>query len=97
RTKEIGIRKVMGASVAHVWRLLSSEFIILVIISCAIAIPLSGYFMSGWLQQYEYRTTIAWYVFVVSGMGALLLTLATVSIQAIKAALANPVKSLKSE
>lgn len=97
RTKEIGIRKVMGASVPHVWRLLSSEFIVLVGISCALAIPLSWYFMSGWLQQYEYRTTISGYVFAVAGFGALMITLITVSIQAIKAAVANPVKSLRSE
>lgn len=97
RTKEIGIRKVMGASVSHVWRLLTSEFVILVGISSAISIPLSYYFMSDWLLQYKYHTTIAWYVFAVAGTGALVITLFTISYQAIKSAMANPVKSLRAE
>jgi ABC-type antimicrobial peptide transport system permease subunit len=97
RTKEISIRKVLGASVASVWRLLSKEFVVLVIISCAIAIPLSFTFMNNWLQHYEYRMTITWFVFVAAGSGSLLITLLTVSYQAIKTALMNPVISLKSE
>ena len=97
RTKEIGIRKVLGATVFHMWRMLSSDFLLLVGISCFIAIPLSFYFMDGWLQQYEYRTSLSWEVFVLAGSGALLVTLATVSYQSVKAALANPVKSLRSE
>jgi putative ABC transport system permease protein len=97
RAREISIRKVLGASVPRLWRMLSQEFVMLVIISCAIAIPLSWTFMIKWLQQYEYRTTVSWPVFVLAGTGALLITLLTVSFQAVKAAMANPVESLKSE
>jgi ABC-type antimicrobial peptide transport system permease subunit len=97
RTKEIGIRKVLGATVADLWQLLSKDFVVLVAISCLIAIPVAYYFMNQWLQNYNYRTEIGWWVFVVSGAGALLITLLTVSFQAIKAALANPVKSLRTE
>jgi len=97
RKKEIGVRKVLGASVFNVWQLLSKEFAGLVIISCLIAIPLAWYYLNGWLHQYEYRTTISFWIFIVSGLGALLITLVTVSFQAIKAAVANPVRSLRSE
>ncbi|GAB3916365.1 ABC transporter permease [Larkinella terrae] len=97
RTKEIGIRKVLGASVANLWQLLSKDFVVLVVISCLIAGPLAGYFMDAWLQKYTYRDNIAWWIFAVSGVGALMLTLLTVSYQAVKAALVNPVKSLRSE
>jgi len=97
RTKEIGLRKVMGASVLNLWRMLSMDFVFLVMISLFIAIPISYLAMNAWLQKYEYRTDIAWWVFVVSGAGALLITLITVSYQSIKAATANPINSLRSE
>jgi ABC-type antimicrobial peptide transport system permease subunit len=97
RTKEIGIRKVLGASVTNLWQMLSKDFVLLVVISCVIAAPVAYYFMDGWLQKYDYRTTITWWVFVAAISGALVITLLTVSFQAIKAAIANPVKSLRTE
>ena len=87
RTKEIGIRKVLGASVAQVWLLLSRDFIVLVMISCVIASPIALYFLHGWLQKYDYRITIGPGVFVLSAITALIITLVTISFQAIKAAL----------
>ena len=97
RTKEIGIRKVLGASVSNLWAMLSKDFVILVIVACLVATPLAWYLFSDWLSHYEYRTEISWWIFAVAFGGALLVTLATVSYQAIRAAIANPVKSLKSE
>lgn len=97
RTKEIGIRKVMGATVANLWQLLSKDFVVLILISCLIAAPVAYYFMNEWLQKYTYRTEISWWIFAASAAGALMITLLTVSFQAIKAALMNPVKSLRSE
>jgi ABC-type antimicrobial peptide transport system permease subunit len=97
RKKEIGVRKVLGASTYNLWRMLSKEFALLVFISCFIAIPLAWYYLNDWLKQYEYRTTISFWIFIASGVGALAITLITVSFQAIKAALANPVKSLRTE
>ncbi|QTE38299.1 ABC transporter permease [Mucilaginibacter gossypii] len=97
RTKEIGIRKVLGASIAQVWLLLSKEFILLVMLSCIIATPVAFYFLKDWLQKYDYRITIGPGVFVLSAVAAIIITLVTISFQAIKAALTNPVKSLRSE
>ncbi|MPR31843.1 ABC transporter permease [Salmonirosea aquatica] len=97
RTKEIGVRKVLGATVFNLWQLLSKDFVVLVLIALGIATPIAWYFLSDWLAKYEYRTDISWWIFAVSGAGAVVLTLLTVSYQSIKAALMNPVKSLRSE
>jgi ABC-type antimicrobial peptide transport system permease subunit len=97
RVKEIGVRKVLGASTFSLWRLLSKDFIMLVLISLLIAVPTAHYFMHNWLQNYQYRTELSWWIFAMAGLAALLITLLTVSFQSIRAALANPVKSLRSE
>jgi putative ABC transport system permease protein len=97
RTKEVGVRKVLGASIFNLWRMLSRDFVRLVVISCAIAIPVAWYFLHQWLLKYTYRTEISWWIFGVAGFGAMVITLITVSYQAIKAAMMNPVSSLRSE
>jgi putative ABC transport system permease protein len=97
RIKEIGIRKVLGASVVDLWMLLSKDFVRLVIISLLIAAPIAYYVMYNWLEKYEYRSQITWWIFALTALCALLITLLTVSYQSIRAALANPVKSLRNE
>lgn len=97
RSKEISIRKVLGASVTNLWLLLSKEFVGLVLIACIIASPLAFWLMNNWLNNYEYRIAIHWWIFVIAGSLAIIIALVTVSTQAIKAATANPVKRLKAE
>jgi ABC-type antimicrobial peptide transport system permease subunit len=97
RSKEIGIRKVLGASVSQLWLLLSRDFLALVMISCVIASPIAWYYLRNWLQGYEYRITIGPGVFILAGVVAIAITLVTVSFQAIRAALTNPTKNLRSE
>jgi putative ABC transport system permease protein len=95
--KEIGVRKVLGASVAGIARLLSTEFVRLVVISLVIAAPLAWYAMSRWLSDFSYRIGIRWETFAVAGVLAIVIALATVSFQAVRAAMVNPAKSLRSE
>lgn len=97
RVKEIGVRKVLGASVFNLWRLMSKDFVGLVLIALLIAVPLAWYFMDKWLLRYEYRTGISWWIIAATCAGAIAITLLTVSYQSIKAAMANPVKSLRAE
>ncbi|WP_084439682.1 ABC transporter permease [Dyadobacter alkalitolerans] len=97
RQKEISIRKVLGASVANLWKLLSKDFLTLVMISCLLATPIAYYLMHDWLQQYTYQTSLSWWIFAAAIAGAFIISLATVSFQAVKAAILNPVNSLKNE
>ncbi len=97
RIKEIGVRKVLGASVLNITGLLSKEFLLLVTVSIVIASPIAWYAVHEWLQGYSYRIDMQWWVFVAAGIIAIVVSLMTVSFQAVKAALANPVKSLRTE
>ena len=97
RIKEVGIRKVLGASAANIVYLFSKEFIVLIGIAFVIAAPIAWYFMNKWLQNYPYRITISGWIFIIGGLASILIALATVSFQAIKAAVTNPVKSLRTE
>jgi putative ABC transport system permease protein len=97
RTKEFGIRKVLGVSAASLFGLLSKDFLLLVFVAMLIASPIAWYVMNKWLQDYEYRVNISWWMFVIAGVIAILIALISVSFQAIKAAVANPVKSLRTE
>jgi putative ABC transport system permease protein len=97
RTKEIGVRKVLGASVINLWQLLSKDFLKLTALSILIAVPLGYWLMSKWLENYKYQAPQSWWIFASAGAGIIVITLLTVSYQSIKAALMNPVKSLRSE
>jgi putative ABC transport system permease protein len=97
RKKELGVRKVLGATVFNLWKMLSGDFVGLVVLSCLISIPIAWYLLHQWLQQYAYHTPVSWWIFATAGVGAILITLLTVSFQSVKAALMNPVKSLRSE
>ncbi|HUP11411.1 MAG TPA: FtsX-like permease family protein, partial [Niastella sp.] len=97
RTREIGIRKVLGATVSNITAMLSKDFLRLVTVAAVIAFPVAWWFMHNWLQEFAYRTNISWWVFIMAGIAAALIAVLTVSFQTIKAALSNPVKSLRAE
>ena len=97
RIKEVGIRKVLGATVQNVVYLFTKEFIVLIAIAFVIAAPVAWYFMNKWLQDFAYKIDISWWIFLMAGLLSLLIALITVSSQAIKAAITNPVKSLRTE
>jgi putative ABC transport system permease protein len=97
RTKEIGVRKVLGASVPNVVMLLSKDFLRLTLVAIVIAFPVAWFFMNKWLEDFAYRISISWAIFIMAGLSTFIITLVTISFQAIAAAMANPVKSLRTE
>ena len=97
RVKEIGIRKVLGASVSGIVLMLSKDFLKLVLIAAVIAIPVAWFFMHKWLEDFAYRINISWWVFVLSALVAIIIAMVTICLQVVKAAIANPVKSLRTE
>jgi putative ABC transport system permease protein len=97
RTKEIGVRKVLGASISNIVLLLSKSFLKLILLSAVIAFPLAWWAMNTWLQDFAFRVNMGWWIFILAGTSALLIALATISFQAIRAALASPAKSLRTE
>jgi putative ABC transport system permease protein len=97
RTKEIGVRKVLGASVNNIVMMLSRDFVMLVLIASVIASPVAWWAMYKWLQDFEYRIDVGWWIFIIAASAAVLIALLTISFQAIRAAVANPVKSLRTE
>ena len=97
RSKEIAVRKVLGASVSSIVLLLSKKFLKLILLSTLVAFPLAWWAMNRWLRDFAYRVDMGWWIFILAGASALLIALTTISFQAIKAAIANPVKSLRTE
>jgi putative ABC transport system permease protein len=97
RTKEIGVRKVLGATVNNIVMMLSKDFLVLIVIATLVAFPFAWWAMNKWLEDFEYRVAVGWWIFAISGLLAILVALCTISFQAIKAALSNPVKSLRTE
>ena len=97
RTKEIGVRKVLGATINNIVIMLSRDFLVLIIIATVIAFPVAWWAMYKWLQDFEYRIGVGWWIFILSGFIAILVALFTISFQAVRAALSNPVKSLRTE
>jgi putative ABC transport system permease protein len=97
RTKEIGLRKILGASVVSILRLLSREYVVMIVMSLVVAFPLAFYLMKSWLQNFAYRIDVGWQVFVFAGVISMVLAVLTISFHALKVARSNPINSLRSE
>ena len=97
RSKEIAVRKILGANIFNLWKLMSSGFVWLILLSSVIASPVVWYVLQRWLEQYEYRTTVSWWLFPVVGLGTIILALITISFQIVKATTSNPILSLRNE